>query len=246
MNKKIPKVINYCWFGGNEFDDKVKKCILSWKRKAPDYKIVQWNETNFDINNTPLFVQKAYKAKKWAFVSDFVRLKVIYDNGGVYLDTDVELLKNLNVLTDKYACFMGFEDAKQVNTGLGFGALPRNPIIYEMLEEYENIDFDEGDLGSLSCPIINTKILKIHGLKTNNKKQKVNDIVILPTEYLCPQNMFTGETNITSNTVSIHHYNASWMNKKDRLKMHFIISMKKALPPKIVNFLRRTVRKYKK
>lgn len=245
MSKKIPKVINYCWFGGNAFDDKIKKCILSWKRKAPNYKIVQWNETNFDINTAPLFVQKAYEAKKWAFVTDFVRLKVIYDNGGIYLDTDVELLKNLDVLVDKYAGFMGFEDAKQVATGLGFGALPRNPIIYEMLEEYKKIDFDESNLGNISCPVINTKVLKRHGLVTNNKKQKINDIVILPTEYLCPQNMFTGKTNITNNTVSIHHYDASWMNKKDRLKMNFIVSIKKLLPLKIVDFLRYTVRKYK-
>ena len=124
---KIPKVIHYCWFGGNPKPKLVQKCIHSWKKYCPDYEIIEWNESNFDISSCPLYVRQAYDVKKWAFVSDYARLKIIHTCGGIYLDTDVELIKSLDSLLE-YNAFFGFEDGKYVATGLGFGAVSDNCV----------------------------------------------------------------------------------------------------------------------
>ena len=117
----IPKIINYCWFGKNPLPTSVKKCINSWKKYCPDYKIIQWDETNFDVKSN-MFVKEAYEAKAWAFVSDYARLKVKYENGGIYFDTDVELVKNLDFLL-KNSAYIGIQQSEYLcNTGLGFGA----------------------------------------------------------------------------------------------------------------------------
>lgn len=239
----IPRTINYCWFGHNPLNTNVKKCIRSWKEKCPDYKIIQWNESNFNINDTPNFVKKAYKEGKWAFVSDYARLKIIYDNGGVYLDTDVELLKSLDKLINIYNTgYMGFEDIDRINTGLGFAAQKNDSLILELMNSYNNLNFDINDLSNLSCPVINTQVLVKNGLLLNNSLQKIDNIEILPTDYLCPENMYTGKTKITSNTISIHHYNASWMSPKELLRMKVIIFLKGLLPSKLVNKIRNSVR----
>lgn len=117
----LPKTIHYCWFGNNEKPKLFYKCYKSWKRFCPDYEIIEWNESNIDISSCPLYVQQAFEEKKWAFVTDYIRLKIIYENGGIYLDTDVELLKPLDDLL-VYNAYFGFEDEKHINTGLGFGA----------------------------------------------------------------------------------------------------------------------------
>ena len=130
----IPKIIHYCWFGRNPKPELAVKCIKSWKKRCPDYEIIEWNEDNFDISSCPLYVRQAYEAKKWAFVSDYVRLKVVYDEGGVYLDTDVELKKGLDALL-AYDAYFGFEDGTHVNTGLGFGAVKGAPILKEMMQD---------------------------------------------------------------------------------------------------------------
>ena len=117
----IPKVIHYCWFGHNPKPEQALSCIASWKEKCPDYQIIEWNEDNYDISSAPLYVRQAYQEKKWAFVTDYVRLQVVFENGGIYLDTDVELKKSLNALLG-YRAYFGFEDATYINTGLGFGA----------------------------------------------------------------------------------------------------------------------------
>lgn len=234
----IPKVINYCWFGGNELPSSVKKCIASWKKYCPDYKIVQWNEKNFNLDNVPKFVNDAYKNKKWAFVSDYARLKIIYDYGGVYLDTDVELLKNLDKLLDKNKGYMGFENDDIVASGLGFGAEKHDPIIMEMLQEYYKLSYDENNLIKYSCPYINTKILRKHGLLLNNSLQRIGNILVLPTEYLCPQNMYTGEKKMTENTLSVHHYTATWLSGPERFKMKLSIRIKRMLPLKVVKKIR--------
>ena len=126
----IPKVIHYCWFGDKELPKLAKKCIKSWNKYCPDYKIVCWTEDNFDVTCNR-YVHEAYKAKKWAFVSDYVRLKVVYDNGGIYLDTDVELIKPIDDLIENSG-FMGFDEKGIIATGLGFGAEAGNKIIYEL------------------------------------------------------------------------------------------------------------------
>ena len=151
----LPKKIHYCWFGGNELPDLAIKCIESWKQYCPDYEIIEWNETNFDLECCD-FVKEAYKAKKWAFVSDYARLKVVYDNGGIYLDTDVELVKPLDILLQE-KCYFGEETTGYVNTGLGFGAEKHNPTIDLLLKEYCNKHFtnDDGSYNMDPCPIIN-------------------------------------------------------------------------------------------
>lgn len=242
----IPHVINYCWFGDGKLSDLNKKCINSWYKKCPNYKIIKWDESNYDLSKAPKFVQDAYKNKKWAFVSDYVRLDVIYQHGGVYLDTDVELIKNLDNLLEKSSAYMGFENDKYVNSGLGFGAEAHNSIIKEMLEYYDDLKFRLDNLDNLACPIINTKILKRYGLALENTLQELNGMTIYPTEYFCPKNIYTGKLHITKNTISIHQYFASWMDKKQKSRLLTIYRIKRILPSSIVNFLRNLVKKGKR
>lgn len=154
----IPKVIHYCWFGRNPKPELINKCIESWKKFCPDYEIKEWNEDNFDIHQCP-YVEEAYECKKWAFVSDCARLKIIYDNGGIYLDTDVELLDSLdNIL--KYDFFFAFEHEFRVNTGYGFGAKKMSPIVQEMLSFYLGKHFIvDGKTDLTVCTISNTDAL---------------------------------------------------------------------------------------
>ncbi|MBR2861872.1 MAG: glycosyl transferase [Clostridia bacterium] len=206
----IPKVIHYCWFGKGEMPKLAKKCIKSWKKFCPDYEIICWNEENFDFSQN-LYARQAYEAGKWAFVSDYARLKVINDFGGIYLDTDVELLKPIDFLLS-YKGFMGFDEKGIVATGLGFGAEKENPIVNEFLKDYDEIPFilPDGSFDLTPCPDRNTAALKRLGMDTENTNQTFLDTVFLPREYLCPMDYYTGKKTITNNTVSIHHYSASW------------------------------------
>lgn len=212
----IPKVIHYCWFGGNPLPELAQKCILSWKNHCANYEIKEWNESNFDLNCCD-FVNEAYKAKKWAFVSDFARLKIIYEEGGIYLDTDVELIKPLDDLLINPS-FLGEETSGLVNTGLGFGAEKHNPIIKELLEMYAEKHFNLGNgrYDMLPCPQKNTEPLYKYGYKfSGNKIWKSEYTVVYPPEYFCPLNYETGEMHLTGRTYSIHLYNASWHTRID-------------------------------
>lgn len=223
----IPKVIHYCWFGRNPKPNLAKKCIKSWKRHCSDYEIIEWNEDNFDISACPLYVRQAYEAKKWAFVSDFARLKIVFEHGGIYLDTDVQLRKSLNFLLG-YDAYFGFEDEIYINTGLGFGAAAGALILSEMMDEYSDASFvlPNGEFDTTTCPKRNTSTLLRHGLEQNNKIQILSyKILILPTEYLCPIDYKTGDRKITKNTISVHHFIASWqfhilkeVTRRERIK----------------------------
>lgn len=211
--KMIPKKIHYCWFGRNEKPKLFEKCYKSWKKYCPDYEIIEWNEDNFDLSACPLYVRQAYEAKKWAFVTDYVRLKVVYDNGGIYLDTDVELKKNLDFLLDNKA-FFGFERGKYIATGLGFGAEKDTEILLEIMQDYDDISFikDDGSFDTLSCPRRNTIIFLAHGLQQNDKKQFIDgNILILPTACLCPLDYETGKMIHSKDTIAIHWFSASWL-----------------------------------
>ena len=207
----IPKVIHYCWFGGNPLNDMAKKCIESWKKYCPDYEIVEWNESNFDIGTSCDYVKEAYEAKKWAFVSDYVRLWAIYNYGGIYLDVDVELIKSIDFLR-KNKAFFGFEDDNNIATGVGFGAEKDNDVVKELINDYNNIHFknSDGKFDLTPCPSRNTRIFKKWGFEGNGKKQIVNGNVVYPKDYFCPKDYNTNILNITENTVSIHHFIASW------------------------------------
>ena len=209
----IPKTIHYCWFGGKKLPRDVKKCIKSWKKHCPDYQIVRWDETNFDINCCR-FVKDAYESKAWAFVSDYARLKIIYENGGVYLDTDVELLKSLDGVLDNKAYFGIQQQAKLVASGLGFGAESGNIIVKKLLEIYEKIEFDQNKKLQISCPFLNTKVLSDYGFKydecTDVYSLCEGEVTLYSSKYFDP--IAPGDTInlLCKDTYSIHHYSASW------------------------------------
>lgn len=228
----IPKVIHYCWFGGNPLPKLTKKCIKSWKRYCPDYEIVRWDESNFDISSCPLYVRQAYEVKKWAFVSDYVRLRVVHDHGGVYLDTDVELISSLDKLLPHKA-FFGFENAKIINevsndlteanvfvaTGLGFGAEKNAVILKEMMDEYNEIPFilPDGSFDQTTCPRRNTGALVKHGLVQDDYLQVVgDDILVVPSSWMCPFEFWAENGGISEETLSIHWFSASWMTDEMR------------------------------
>lgn len=210
----IPKVIHYFWLGGAEKPESVMKCIESWKKNCPNFEIKEWNEKNYDIHKHP-YMEKAYKEKKWAFVPDYGRLDIMYQYGGIYLDTDVEILKDLTPLC-KFKAYKGFENDECVNDGQGFGCMPGLPIFKEMMACYdgkEPYDYSDGKEEYIESPKLCTKVLLQHGLKQDGTRQTVADIEILPSEYLCPLDYDTGRMNITENTYSIHHFDASWHGK---------------------------------
>lgn len=214
----IPKIIHYCWFGRNPKPKLAEKCIESWKKYCPDYEIVEWNEDNYDISAAPLYVRQAYEAKKWAFMTDYIRLQVVYENGGIYLDTDVELRKPLTSLLETKAYF-GFENGRYIATGLGFGAEKGAGILKELMDDYREIPFvkNDGSFDTLPCPQRNTEVFLRKGLVQNNCKQTLcGDILILPTSYLCPIDYTTNEKRIMSETISIHWYQASWQSEEEQ------------------------------
>ncbi len=219
----IPKVIHYCWFGGKPIPNDVKKCINSWKKKCPDYEIKCWNESNFDVNVHP-FTKAAYKAKSWAFVSDYARLKVVYEHGGIYLDTDVEVLKNLDFLL-KYDFYIGVQQAGNLcTTGLGFGATKHNSVVLEMLKKYDTIEFNYDNKEQFACPTLNNDVIKQLGYVYNSEKiVKIENNLILPEKYMDPIAPGAELKNLKcSDTISIHHYSASWMGKKTQIKRSLI------------------------
>lgn len=208
----IPKVIHYCWFGRGAKSELMQKCIASWRKYMPDYEIIEWNEDNVDFNQNT-YLKEAHKQKKYAFMSDYVRLKVIYENGGVYLDTDVELIKSLGAILERGGYF-SFERKDTIATGLGFAAEAKDSIVKALLMEYENIHFIINDgYDNTPCPVRNTAALVKMGLIPNNTLQKIGACYIYPQEYFCPMNMDTGAINITANTHSIHHYSYSWADE---------------------------------
>lgn len=213
----IPKVIHYCWFGRNPLPAEAKKCIKSWKKYCKDYKIIQWDEDNYDLSTAPLYVRQAYEAKKWAFVTDYVRLHIVHEHGGIYMDTDVELISAPDHLLD-HAAFFGFEDGLHIATGLGFGAEKGCSILYEMMRDYDDIPFikEDGSFDITPCPMRNTQILLRHGLKQDDSMQTIQGCLILPSRYLCPLDYSTGLLNKTPDTISIHWFSASWLTKEQR------------------------------
>ena len=206
----IPKIIHYCWFGKGRMPALSEKCLASWRKYCPEYKIVCHNEDNFDVAENK-YAKEAYDAGKWAFVSDYVRLKVMYDEGGIYLDTDVELIKPLDELI-KESGYMGFDDNGLVSTGLGFACEKGNELVGIFLKDYDNISFlrPDGTYDLTPCPDRNTEALKRLGMNLSQREQVFMGIHMLPEDYLCPIKYYTGKKKITKNTYSIHHFCASW------------------------------------
>ena len=214
----IPKTIHYCWFGNNKKTELFYRCFRSWKKYCADYSFIEWNENNFDINCCD-YVREAYEAEKWAFVTDYARLWITFHHGGIYLDTDVEVIKSFDELLNECA-FFGLEDSKMIATGLGFGSEVGNPIVKRMLDDYEAIHFvnPDGTYNLLPCPVRNTISIKefLPEKKDYESITRLKDATIYPREYFCPLSADCTEMRRTKNTYSIHWYSASWLSADDK------------------------------
>lgn len=229
----IPKVIHYCWFGRNPLPPLAEKCIESWRKFLPDYEIKEWNEDNFDVNIIP-YTAEAYAAKKYAFVSDYARFWILYHYGGVYFDTDVEIIKPLDDIIER-GSFMGCErDAEDigVNPGLGLGTSPKSELYKHLLDHYSQLHFDPSHI-VLTIVDHTTNVLKGRGLQNIEGIQYIGDCYIYPSDYFNPIHNVTKRLHITNNTRSIHWYTASW-NKSWKLTVKKLL--RRYIPESILLF----------
>ena len=227
MNR-IPKIIHYFWFGDNEFPDWAKRNIKTWKEKLPDYEIYFWNEENYNIEKS-LYLKQAYEVKKFAFVADYARIDILNQYGGIYMDVDVEVIKNLDEFLEN-DLFGGFENKKGgVNPGIIFGSIKNHYILSEILELYNKPFIKEnGELDLTTIVHNTTEVLKRHGLIENGKKQTFDNITIYPKVFFAPDiSRKNYRDRINENTYSIHHYAASWVDKE-------VINRKKKIHWKII------------
>lgn len=213
----IPKVIHYCWFGGRPHPESVVRCMDSWRRVLPDYRIIEWNETNFDVNTND-YTREAHSAGKFAFVTDYVRLKVLHDHGGIYMDTDVEVLKSLDRFLH-HASFSGFEDETNIPTAV-MGSQAGNEWIRLLLADYEGLHF----LGADGEEDLTTNVSRItrtthqsYGLSMDNRFHDIPGVLTLyPKDYFCPKSYRTGIITRTANTHAIHHFSGTWRTEDHR------------------------------
>ncbi len=216
MAAKIPKIIHYCRYGDRPWGTREKNCLKSWTRLCPDYEIILWDETNSPLEDNR-YAKEALSAKKWAFVSDYARLKVLALYGGIYLDTDVELLKPLDQFLNQSA-FLGFESATFVATCV-IGCVPNHPFIGELVELYDQRKFliapNAYDLTTNTAYI--TELLQKRGLKRNGEEQTVADMRVYTPDVFCPLDLKTGKLALTDNSAAIHHFAGSWMTTSQKI-----------------------------
>lgn len=228
----IPKKIHYCWFGGKDKSEFIKQCLDTWKEKLPDYEIVEWNETNFNVNMCD-FTTRAYENKKWAFVADYARLYALYNYGGIYLDTDVEIVKPFNYDILSQNCFLGFEDSNHLSTAC-IGAESQSEFLENWLRYYDNIKYTEKD--SLDVTPNSEIIFNMIFNKENINVDKIisiDNVTIYPKDYFSPKDYVSKKVTITENTICIHHFDGTWKSGKDRLKDKIKIVIRKILGEKL-------------
>ncbi len=215
----IPKVIHYCWFGLGPIPDSHKRWMESWHKFCPDYEIKEWNEKNYDISKN-LYMKQAYDSEKWGFVPDYARLDIIYQHGGIYLDTDVELIANIDDLLYQDG-FIGFESAEWINFGMGFGAVPRLEIIRELRDDYQGRKMleEDGTPNLMTSPMIQTEFLQKRGLMANGEYQMVEGLTVYPEKVLGGKNPITRKVDILPYTKAIHHFDGSWLEKKVKFQV---------------------------
>lgn len=231
----IPKVIHFCWFGGKPLPESAEYCLSTWKKYCPDYEIRRWDESNFDVTCCR-YVKEAYELKKWAFVSDYARFHILAEYGGIYLDTDVELLKPLDPLLacsayagiDQNACGI------TVSAGLGIAFEAGHPLLMEILSHYQSIPFVKNGIADTATTVCHhvTGILNKYGFIQEDTQQQVAGLTIYPSDYFSPKDFMSGKTQITPNTYSIHHYDCSWYTAEEIDAMKLRRKLSKWLPSK--------------
>lgn len=212
----IPKIIHYCWFGGKPKPKLTEKCIKSWKKYCPDYEIIEWNEENFDLSTAPNYVRQAYEAGRWAFVTDYVRLRGMLEMGGIYMDTDVELIKSLEPYLHHKA-FAGLERVGYVQTGL-LACEPGFPLFQEFLHHYDTASFyrPDGTQDTTTNVEVLSRLCREKGMTDKDVQQTVADFAIYPREVFCPVDFDTMQLHKTRKTVAIHWFSSSWYNEEER------------------------------
>lgn len=246
----IPKTIHYCWFGRKPLPEKAQACIASWHKFLPDYEVIEWNEDNFDVHSIP-YTEQAYEAKKYAFVSDYARFKILYEHGGIYFDTDVEVIRSLDdVIAD--GPFMGFElnpDSKSqqypcgaVAAGLGLGATPGMPIYRDIIDYYKSAQFTTG-LQSVTVVYHVSQLLRKHGLECRPGIQKVAGVTIYPEDWFNPFDDGTGRVNLTDNTRTIHWYSKTWMDDRIRRRIPLTRFVHRLIGHKFTGEIKRMLQK---
>ena len=239
----IPRKIHYCWFGGNPLPDLAQKCIASWQKYLPDYEIIRWDESNYDVNKIP-YTKEAYAAKKFAFVSDYARFDILYQHGGLYFDTDVEIVQDMSDIIT-VGSFMGCEFSRGsccINSGLGLGASAGMPIFKEILDNYHNRLFITSDGTNDYTTVVDivSGIFQKYGFDNKIWQiQNIDGISIYPPDFFAPRNGVFNRYILTPNTYSIHHYAASWLSTGGKLRT----ALSKAIGYENYNRLKRLLKK---
>lgn len=213
---KIPKKIHYCWFGGKEIPLHLRKYMDTWKEKCPDYEIIRWDESNYDITKNR-YMKEAYACEKWGFVPDYARLDIIYQEGGIYLDTDIELFSSLDRLLcdDMFCCAV---NQISIAFGLGFGAVKGHMLIRQLRDYYDGRSFYNNDksMNLMPCYVYQNPVLKEYGFQIKNEYQKTGGVVLYPSEVAAPTGTRGLEKNFTQNTIMDHHSQLSWISEEER------------------------------
>ena len=235
----IPKIIHYCWFGGNPLSEDAKRYIASWKKHCPDYEIIEWNESNFAVAENA-YCREAYEAGKWAFVADYARLKVLAEYGGIYMDTDVEVVRSFDSLLS-YQAFCCFEKDDSVSIGT-LGSAAGSRFVQRMLDDYEGRSFlqPDGSYDQTTNLHLATRILvEDYQLRLNGRRQVLpGDIAVLPMESLIAKDNDTGWLMADASTYAIHHFSGSWLSEETReyakrFKSYYSQYVANGVPPKV-------------
>lgn len=237
--RSIPRIVHYCWFGRGQKPKKIRTCMQSWHKYLGDYDIIEWNEDNFDINANK-YVKEAYEAKKYAFVSDYVRLHALYHYGGIYLDTDVEVIKPLNRFLSHEA-FSGFEDETFLQSGT-MGAVKEHGWIKELLEYYDSRSFllPNGAYDTTTNTAVISQICARHGLELNGKHQVLaNGVTFYPRVYFSPYDYINGGSFRTAESHTIHHFAQSWLPVHVRLRSRLKRMASRMIGPNNISRIRK-------
>lgn len=241
----IPKIIHYCWFGGGKKPAIFETCFASWKKYCPGYEIKEWNEKNFDVRQNQ-FLEEAYDKHQYAFVCDLARLIIVKKYGGIYLDIDVELIKPLESLL-KYDFFAGLDERGLCNTGEGFGAIPGHPYLDVFMKEYNHPFVNsDGKTDDVPCPTKNQKSMESLGFTNKQEEQIIGNTILFPRDYLCPICYSQNDTHFTDNTISVHHYDASWRTRRAKITFKIAKGEKLTFTEKIIVMMQKIKKFFKK